>query len=64
LALPQKEPPSSAALVGAGKKGTSRKSSPAMAGQGSQRTKVIITEWLILYAYNLSLTVQSLQLVV
>jgi hypothetical protein len=46
------------------KKGTLRKCSPAMAGQGSQRTTVFTIEGLIHHYNNFYLNVQSLQLVV
>jgi hypothetical protein len=64
LQVPKKRTPSSAALVGAGQKGTLRKCSPAMAGQGSQRTTVFTIEGLIHHDNNFYLNMQSLQLVV
>jgi hypothetical protein len=62
--LPQKEPPSSASLVGAGKKGTLP---PAKAGlrkgSESQRTTTFTIDSLMHYDYSLSLSVQLVWLV-
>jgi hypothetical protein len=64
LFVQKKEPPSSAALVGASKGAPCRYCSPAMAGQGGQHTTVFTIGDLMHYNYSLSLKVQLFELFV